>query len=114
MRVGNADGLEVLHRAAQHQAADVLVAGELDLAHLHRGAFLDVEVHLHGGRRNGLDLGFDGGELVAVLGENVFEHGLGALDLGRVVLALDREANLFLFESVEHVGDARQRSAPCS
>ena len=68
-RIRNADGLQVLHRAAQQQAADVLVAGELDLAHLHRGAFLDVEVHLHRGRRNRLDLGLDGGELVPVLGE---------------------------------------------
>ena len=53
------------------QAAEVLVAGEADVAHLHRGAFLDVEVHLHRGRRNGLDLGLDGGELVAVLGQDL-------------------------------------------
>ena len=82
----------------------MLIAGELDLAHLHRGAFLDVEIHLHRGRRNGLDLGLDGGKLVAVLGENFLEDGLGPLDLGRVVLALHREADLFLLEAVEHVG----------
>ena len=40
---------------------------KLDFAHLHGGAFLDVEVHLHRGRRNGLNLGFDSGKLVSVL-----------------------------------------------
>ena len=81
----------------------MLVAGELDLAHLYRGAFLDVEVDLDGSRRNGLDVGLDGGELVAVLGEQFFEDRLGALDLGGIVLALDGKADLFLLEAVEHV-----------
>ena len=67
--VGNADGLQILHGPAQVKRADVPVAHELDLAHLHYRAFLDVEVHLHRGRRNGLDVGLDGGELMAVLGE---------------------------------------------
>jgi hypothetical protein len=80
--VGNADGLQVLHRAAQNEAAEVLVANELDLAHLHGGAFLDIEVDLHRGRRNVLDIELDGGELVAVLGENLLENGGGAQDLG--------------------------------
>ena len=57
--------------AAQVERADVPVAHELDLAHLHHRAFLDIEVDLHRGRRNGLDVGLDGGELVAVLGEQL-------------------------------------------
>ena len=102
-RMRKADGLEILHRAAQRQGTDVLVAGEFDHAHLHGGAFLDVEIHLHRGGRNGLDLGLDGGKLVAVLGENVLEDSLSPLDLGGIVLALDCEADLFLFEAVEHI-----------
>ena len=64
-------GFRFFMDAAQVERAQVLVAGELDLAHLHHRAFLDVEVHLHRGRRNGLDVGLDGGELVAVLGEQL-------------------------------------------
>ena len=41
---------------------------------------------------------------MAVLGENVLEDGFGPFDLGRVVLALDREADFFLLEAVEHIG----------
>ena len=66
-RIRNADGLQVLHRAAQIKSAQVLVAGEIDLADFYRRAFLDVEVHLHRGGRNGLDIGLDGGELMAML-----------------------------------------------
>ena len=75
-----------------------------DLADLYGWAFLDIEVDLHRRGRNGLDVGLDGGELVTVLGEDVFEDGLGPLDLGWVVLALDRQADLFLLEAVENVG----------
>ena len=35
---------------------------------------------------------------------NCLIDGFGALDLGRVVLALDREADLLLFEAVQNVG----------
>ncbi len=73
----------------------MLVAGELDIAHLDRGAFLDVEVHLHGGRGDGLDFGLDGGELVAMLRQHVAEHGLGAFDCGRVELAFHARAQPF-------------------
>ena len=82
----------------------MLVAGERDLADFDRGAFLDVEVDLHRSRRNGLHVGLDGGELVAVLGQQFLEDSFGALDLGGVVLALDREADLFLLEAVQNVG----------
>ena len=102
--IGNADGLEVLHRAAQVERADVPVALELDVAHLHHWAFLDVEVHLDRGRRNGLDLGFDGGELVPMLGQKLLDHGFGVLDLGGIVLAVDGKADFLLLEAVEHVG----------
>src|SRR5664279_2977561 len=82
----------------------MLVAGEVNLANLNRGAFLDIEVDLHRGGRNGLDLGADGRELVAVLGENLAQHSLGPLDLGRVILAFLGEADLLFFEAVKNVG----------
>ncbi len=103
--VGNADGLEVLHGAAQVKRAHMGVAGELDGADLYDRAFLDVEVHLHRGRRNGLDIRFDGGELVAVLSHHLLENRFGALDLGLVELALDGQAHMLLLEAVEHIGD---------
>ena len=82
----------------------MLVAHEANLADLYCRAFLDIEVDLHRSRRNGLDVGLDGGELVTVFGQDVFEDGLGALYLGCVVLALDGQANLFLLEPVENIG----------
>ena len=102
--VRNADGLEVLHGAAQHQAGNMLVAGELDVAHLDGGAFLDIEVDLNRSRRDVLDVQLYNGELVSVLGEQIFEDGGGAQNLGRVVLALHGHADLFLLEAVENVG----------
>ncbi len=53
-----------------------------------------------------LTLGADGGELVTVLGEEILEDGLGALDAGGVVLAFDGEADLGFLEAL---GDIRQR-----
>ena len=79
------------------------VAGEFNLAHLHSGAFLDVEVHLHRGRGNRLHLFLDGGELVPVLGEQILEHLLYPLDLGWIVLALNRKPNLFLLQAVQDI-----------
>jgi hypothetical protein len=111
--VGNADGLQVLHGPAQVEPADVPVAHELDFAHLHHRAFLDVEVDLHRGRRDGLDVGLDGGELVAVLGQQLLDDGLGLRDLGGIVLAFHRKRNLLLLEAVEHVGPKRC-SGPCN
>ncbi len=102
--IRDADGLQVLHRAAQVKAAQVLIAGELDLADFDRRAFLDIEVDLHRGGRNGFDVSLDDGELVAVLGEQLCQYRLGTHHLGGVVLALNGEADLFLFEAVENVG----------
>ena len=82
----------------------MLVADELDLADLDRRAFLDTEVDLHRGGRDGLDVGLDDGELVAVLCEEFREYGFGAHHLGRIVLAFHREADLLLFEAVEDIG----------
>ena len=103
-RIGDADRLQVLHRAAQVEAAEVLIAGELDLADFDRRAFLDVEVDLHRGGRNGLDVGLDGGELMAVLGEQFREDVLRAHHLGGIVLALNGETDLLLLEAIEDVG----------
>ena len=52
-----------------------------------------------------LTIGLDGGELVAVLGQQLLQDGcMRACDLGGVVLALHGEADLLLLEAVEHVG----------
>ena len=98
--VGDADRLEVLHRGAQGAIGNALVAVEDDLAHLDGRAFLDVEGDGNGGRRNGLDLGLDDGELVSVFTEQRFEDGLGALDAGRVILTFDRQPDFFLLEAL--------------
>jgi hypothetical protein len=102
--VRDADRLQVLHGAAQNEAAEMLVADELDVADFDGRAFLDVEVDLDGGGRDVFDVELDGGELVAVLGEHLLDDGGGAQDLGLVELALDAEGNFLLFEAVEHVG----------
>ena len=85
--VRDADGLQVLHGRAQGAVGEVLIAVEDDLAHLDGGAFLDLEGDGDAGGRDGLDLGLDGGELVAVLAEQVAQDDLSALDAGGVVLA---------------------------
>src|SRR5581483_9201733 len=101
--VRNPDGLGEVHRGAQLARAEVLVAGEGDLADLDGGAFLDVEGELDRGRRYGFYLGADDGVLMAVLTEHLLEDDFGVLDLGPVELALDGDADLFLLEAVEHV-----------
>ncbi len=101
----DADGLQVLAWSAQLARAERVVALEGDLADLDRRAFLDVEGQRDGGGRDGLDIGPDGGELVAVLAEHLLQHDFGALDARGIVLAFDGEADLFLLEAVEHVGN---------
>ncbi len=81
----------------------MLVAGEANVAHLHRRAFLDVEDDLHRRGGNCLHFGLDRRKLVAVLGLNRAQHCLGPLDLRRVELALHRKRDLFLFEAVQHI-----------
>ncbi len=102
--VGYADRFEVLHGAAQIEAVDVPVPYEGNLSYLDHRSFLDVEGDLHRGRRNSLDISFDGGELVAVLGEKLLDDGFSVRDPGRVVLALDRQADLFFLKAVKDVG----------
>src|SRR5207253_3750792 len=71
----NADGFGVDHRLAQRAAGQVVVAVELDLADLDRRAFLNIEGDADRRGWDRLDLGADGRELVAVLGEQVLEDG---------------------------------------
>ena len=78
--VWNADGLQVPHGGAQGAAVDVVVAGEGDVADLDRRAFLDAEGDRDRGRRNGFDLGRDGGELVPVFGQQLLRTTIGVLD----------------------------------
>ncbi len=87
---------------AQVARRDVLIAGELDLAHLDRGAFLNVEVDGDRGRRNRLDVGLDGGELVAVLGEQLADYTMVSACLtlvGSYGLSTERPTFSFLKRS---------------
>ncbi len=102
--VGDADGPRVAHGVAQRARLHVLVVLELDAAHLHLGAFLNHEGDGNGSRRNLPNLGADGGELAAVLGQQVLDHNLGALDAGWIVLAFLGKRDLAFLESVQHVG----------
>ena len=80
--------------------SDVLVAVEADVADLDRRAFLDTEGDCDRGRRNGLDLGRDGGELVAVLGQQVLEDDSARLILvGSYWLSTVRPTFAFLKRS---------------
>ncbi len=94
--VGNADGPQVLHGPAQQAGLDMLIAGENNLADFDLRALLDHEGEAQGSGRNGPNLGADGGELTAVLGEQLLDHHLSAFDLGGVVLAFDRKAPLYV------------------
>ena len=38
-----------------------------------------------------------------VLGEQILEHLLHPLDLGRIVLAFNRKPDLFLLQAVQHI-----------
>ena len=81
----------------------MLIALELDGANFYNRAFLDIEVHLYRCRRNCLDFGLDGGELVAVFCEQRLDHRFGALDLGGVILAFNRQSDLLFLESVKDI-----------
>jgi hypothetical protein len=71
-RVRDTDGTQVLHGVAKHARLHVLVALELDLAHLNLRAFLDHKRDANCGGRNLPDLGADGGELPAVFRQKAF------------------------------------------
>ena len=99
-----ADRLQVAHRRDQLAVRNRVVAVKRDLAHLNRGAFFDDEGQRNGCGRQRLDFGLDRGELVTMLGEQLLQDNFGPLDLGRVVLALDRERHFGLLEPFQYVG----------
>jgi hypothetical protein len=103
--VGNADGLQVLHRRHQFTVGERMVAGEGDLAYLDGRTFLDDKRQRDARRRNGLDLGPDHGKLMAVLTEHLLQYHFGALHARLVKLAFDVEGDLLLLEALHHVGD---------
>ena len=72
-RVRHADGLQVFHRAPQSAALHVLVALKLDPANFDLGTFFHHEGDAYGGRRNGMNLGANGGELASVLGKQLLQ-----------------------------------------
>ena len=103
-RVRHADRPCIHHRAAQFAAAQVVVAVEGDLPHLHRRPFLDAERDPHRRRRNRLHLGPDRRKLVSMLAQQVLQNVLGPLHPCRIVLALHRQSDLGLLIPFLHVG----------
>src|SRR5579872_6950719 len=85
-RMRHADRLEVLHRTTKDAAFNVLVPFENNLAHLHLRSFFDCESKAHGVWRNGVNLGTHGGELSAMLSQQLLDGDLGLLHFGGIVL----------------------------
>ena len=98
-------GLRFFMAARRVRSGRLLIAVEDDLADLDGGAFLDVEGEGDGGGRDGLDFGADGGELVAVLAEQLLEDDFGALDAGGVVLASTVMPTLSFLKRSSDVGE---------
>ena len=104
-RVRHAIGVQVLHGLDHPVGVFSLVALDIDVPHLHLGAFIDVESDLQGGGRNLLDARLDGGVLMAALGEKLLQRHHRALHLVGIVLRFHREADLALLEAVQNFGD---------
>ena len=107
----DADRLEVLHGGTQDAVIHVFVAPEADASNLNLGPLLDGESDADGIRRDGTDLGADGGKLTSMLREQFFQDNFGPLDLRGIILALRREGDLALFEAVEDVAGGNRVQA---
>ena len=106
----NADGPQVLHGVTQHSRLDVLVALELDLAHLDLGTFLDHKRDSDRSRRNLPYFGANGGKLPAMFRQQALDRHFRFLHFRRVVLILHGQPDLRFLEAVQHVagGDRTQ------
>src|SRR5215467_13803372 len=99
----DADGLQVLHRRAQRAVVDVLVALEADVADLNLRALAHHERDADSRRGNGANLGSNRRELPPMLREQSLQRHFRFLDLGGVVLVLDRKPDLAFLETIEHI-----------
>ncbi len=81
------------------------VSRDHNFADLHLGSFVDVERKRYGVRaRQSFVGGLDGGELAAVLGQQLLNNHFRLLDFCRIELAFNREADLAVLEPVQDVG----------
>ena len=99
----DADGPQVLHGITQHSRFDVLVALELDLAHLDLGTFFDHKRDPDRSRRNLPYFGPDRGKLASVFRQQALDRHFRLLDFRGVVLTFHRQPNLRFFKAVEDV-----------
>src|SRR6266496_280371 len=81
----------------------MLVALELDASHFDLGPFPHYKSHPHRRRRYRPYFRTNGRELVSVLRQQLLNHDLSLLYLGRIVLRLRRNADFFLLEAVKNV-----------
>ena len=101
--VRDADRLQVLHSRNQSAIVDVFVPLEANLSHFHLGAFADHKGQAHRSRGDGTNLAPDSRKLAAVLSQQLLQGDFRLLDLGGIVLALHRESDLALLETIEDV-----------
>ena len=102
---GIAVGPGVAHGADNFAGGKRRVSRDDNFADLHLGAFIDVERELYGVRAGEpFKGGLDGGELAAVLGEQLFQNDFRFLDFRGIELAFNREADFAVLEPVQDVG----------
>ncbi len=102
--MGDADRVQVLHRAHYIAARERRVAGDRDLADFDLGAFHHGENHFERGWRNAAQLRSHHCELVPVLGQQFLEHDGRVVDHIRVVHRFHRQADLAFLEPVQDIG----------
>src|SRR5258708_7745120 len=106
----NPQGSQVFHGVPQGPSIDVLIALELDLAHLNLGTFLYDKRQSDRGWRNLPNFGTDRGKLPAMLRQQTFDRHFRFLHFRWIILTLHRESDLGQLEAIENVtgGDGTQ------
>src|SRR5579863_5502976 len=100
----NADRFQVLHRPYDFALRESLIPEDGDLADLDLGPFHYVEDNLERRWRNAPQDRSNHGELMAVLGQKLFQYDRRMVDDIRVVHRFDRQSDFPLLEAVENVG----------
>src|SRR5215467_594866 len=101
--MGNANRAQILHGGPQHARGNLLIPFETNPSDLNLRTLLD---HKRNAYRRGRDLphlATHNGKLPAMFGQELFNGDFGLLNLGGIILALDREPDFTFLESVEHV-----------
>ena len=88
------------------RSLNTVLPGDIDVAYLDLGTFVDFERDFERRRRNAAYLRVHAGRQVTVLGQQLDEHVLGALNFVGIVLRLDHQADLPILVTVQDVGDA--------